>query len=212
VRRLLKLARYAAVSAISTTLSLTVLGLLVGTNAAPAGWANVIATLIGTVPSFELNRRWVWNKTGRRSVATEIGPFVALSFAELGLSTMAVSAAARWTSAARFGTTAHTLAAETANIATFGSLWIVQYVILDRLLFRPSPERGVSKATTGTHATAEGADSAYPEFSGCDPGRPTVVSQPAMSATTAGSMCWAGSYSAGVDRPVPVKKKWLSDG
>jgi hypothetical protein len=60
--RLAKLLRYAAVSAISTATSLTVLGLLVGLLNAPAGWANVAATAIGTVPSFELNRRWVWLK------------------------------------------------------------------------------------------------------------------------------------------------------
>ena len=54
-----KLLRYAAVSAVSTATSLTVLALLVGVVNAPAGWANVAATAIGTVPSFELNRRWV---------------------------------------------------------------------------------------------------------------------------------------------------------
>lgn len=136
MRLLLKLVRYAAVSAISTTISLVLLGLLIATNATTAGRANVIATTAGILPSFELNRRWVWNRKGRRSIGTEVGPFVALSFTELGLSTVAVSAAARWATAARVGTTAHTLAAETANIATFGSLWVVQYVILDRVLFR----------------------------------------------------------------------------
>jgi putative flippase GtrA len=146
VRVLLKLARYAAVSAISTAVSLTLLGLLVATNATTASWANVVATLVGTFPSFELNRRWVWNRTGHRSLATEVAPFVALSFAELALSTMAVSAAARWATAARFGTTGHTLAAETANIAAFGSLWIVQYVILDRMLFRSPLGTGTAPA------------------------------------------------------------------
>ena len=60
-----KLVRYAAVSAIATTVSLTILGLLVATRSATAGWANVIATAAGTVPSFELNRRWVFQPAGR---------------------------------------------------------------------------------------------------------------------------------------------------
>jgi hypothetical protein len=51
-----------------------------------------------------------------RTLAAEVGPFFALSFAELGLSTTAVSAAARWATASRFGTTDRTLAAETANL------------------------------------------------------------------------------------------------
>ena len=44
-----KLIRYATVSAISTTVSLTILGTLVATGATSAGWANVIATAAGSV-------------------------------------------------------------------------------------------------------------------------------------------------------------------
>jgi putative flippase GtrA len=131
-----KLFRYATVSVISTVTSLTILGGLVATNTVSAGWANVIATAAGTVPSFELNRRWVWGKGGTSSRLAEIGPFCALSFAGLGLSTVAVSAAAGWAATAGLGATARAVAAEAASFATFGSLWIVQYVLLDRVLFR----------------------------------------------------------------------------
>ena len=48
--------------------------MLVAGRILPAGWANVVATAAGTVPSFELNRRWVWNKTGRRSFARRDRP------------------------------------------------------------------------------------------------------------------------------------------
>ena len=73
-----KLVRYATVSVIATAVSLTVLGVLVGTSVVSAGWANVIATAVGTVPSFELNRRWVWHANGRRSMRAEIVPFAVL--------------------------------------------------------------------------------------------------------------------------------------
>jgi len=146
-----KLIRYAAVSAISTSVSLTLLGLLVATGATTAGWANVIATGIGTIPSFELNRRWVWNKKGQRSVLAEVGPFCALSFAGLGLSTLAVSVAAGWASSAGLGITLRTLAAEGANVGTFGTLWVAQYVILDRVLFRAG---SASAADAGAGASA----------------------------------------------------------
>jgi putative flippase GtrA len=136
IRRLL---RYATVSVISTSISLTILGALVATRTVTAGWANVIATAVGTVPSFELNRRWVWQKHGTRSLLAEVGPFWALSFAGLGLSTLAVSVAAGWAEGAHLGGTARTVAAEAANLATFGSLWVLQYVLLDRVLFRPAP-------------------------------------------------------------------------
>ena len=109
-----KLVRYATVSVIATAVSLTVLGVLVGTSVVSAGWANVIATAVGTVPSFELNRRWVWHANGRRSMRAEIVPFAVLSFTGLALSTIAVSNGAAWASASGLGTGARTLVAEAA--------------------------------------------------------------------------------------------------
>jgi putative flippase GtrA len=150
IRRLLaihlvrKLLRYASVSAVSTVVSVSILGALVATGATTAGWANVIATSVATIPSFELNRRWVWGKSGRRSVWAEMGPFAVWTFMELGLSTLAVSTASRWASASGFGVGARTFVAEAASILTFGTLWLAQFALLDRLLFR-SPDRATHK-------------------------------------------------------------------
>ena len=88
MRRLL---RYGTVSVIATLTSMAVLGALVASRTVTPGWANVVATAVGTVPSFELNRRWVWGRTGRRSLAAEVGPFALLSFVGLAVSTIAVS-------------------------------------------------------------------------------------------------------------------------
>ena len=139
MKRLAQLLRYAAVSAIATTTSLSVLGVLVGTRALPAGWANVVATAIGTVPSFELNRRWVWNKRGRRAVGAEVAPFCVLSFSGLALSTLAVHFVAGWADVNGWSNGLRTVAVEGANVASFGSLWLAQFVILDRILFRARP-------------------------------------------------------------------------
>ena len=97
------------------------------------------ATAVGTIPSFELNRRWVWGKTGQRSLAAEVGPFVALSFAGLALSTLTVAAADHWASGAHLSSLARTCVVEGASLAAFGSLWLAQFAILDKLLFRPTP-------------------------------------------------------------------------
>ena len=131
--RLRQLVRYSAVSAVSTATSLTTLGLLVGVAGAPAVASNVLATAVGTVPSFELNRRWVWSATGRRSLHRQVVPFCALSFLELVVSSLAVKVAAARTAGWSPGT--RTLAVELANVAAFASLWVVQFVVLDRLLF-----------------------------------------------------------------------------
>jgi putative flippase GtrA len=135
VRRLRQLLRYGAVSIVATTTSLVVLGILVTTRALSPGWANVVATAVGTVPSFELNRRWVWHRHGSASTRREVIPFVALSAAGLVLSTLAVSAAGRWTEAAGLSGASRTAAIQCASIVAFGTLWLAQFVILDRLLF-----------------------------------------------------------------------------
>lgn len=140
LRRML---RYATVSVVSTCISLTVLGVLVATRTVSAGWANVVATAVGTVPSFELNRRWVWGKQGRRSILSEIGPFCSLSFVGLGLSTVAVSLAAAWAARMGFDNTLRTVTVEVASIASFGSLWLLQFVVLDRLMFANTQTRAV---------------------------------------------------------------------
>ncbi len=130
-----KLSRYAAVSLISTSVTLSLLGVLVYTKALSPGWANVVATGVGTVPSFELNRRWVWAKKTKRSLLKEVAPFCALSFSGLGLSTLAVRLAAAWATGAGLGSGAVALASQAANLMTFGSLWVLQYFLLDRVLF-----------------------------------------------------------------------------
>ena len=136
VHRLGQWLRYGTVSLIATTTSLTVLGVLVSTTAMPAGVANVIATAVGTFPSFELNRRWVWRRTGRRSMKAELVPFWILSFTGLALSTLTVTLAAAWADSAGLDGFARTAAIEVANVAAWGSLWVAQFVILDRFLFR----------------------------------------------------------------------------
>ena len=135
MRRLAQLVRYGAVSIIATTTSLVVLGLLVSTRLLAPGWANVVATAVGTVPSFELNRRWVWGRHGRASTGREVIPFVALSAAGLALSTLAVVLVGRWADHASLTGAGRTLAIQAANVAAFGGLWLLQFVILDRVLF-----------------------------------------------------------------------------
>jgi putative flippase GtrA len=140
--RLGRWVRYGTVSAVCTATSMSVLAALVASQATTAGWANVIATSIGIGPSFELNRRWVWRHDGRRSLAAQVLPFAALTFAGLGLSTAAVSLANRWALEAGLNTGMRTLLAEAANVTAFGSLWLLQFFVLDRLLFKPPSARG----------------------------------------------------------------------
>ncbi|MCU1491952.1 MAG: hypothetical protein JWM85_3357 [Acidimicrobiaceae bacterium] len=132
--RIRRLAKYASVSLVSTATSLTILGVLVGGFGFPAVWANVIAIALGTVPSFELNRRWVWSLSGQRVRAGQVVPFCILSFSGLLISSVAVHvASAATTSASRV---VHVGAVEFANIGSYGALWAVQFVLCEKVLFR----------------------------------------------------------------------------
>ena len=147
--------RYGAVSIIATLTSQCVLAVLVSTRATSPVLGNVIATAAGIVPSFELNRRWVWRRTGRPDLGRQIAPFVVLSLAGLLLSSLSVALVARRAASSGLEGTARTLAIEAANLAAFGLLWLVQFAVLDRLLFRhpgavassmPDPARGEAHA------------------------------------------------------------------
>lgn len=131
-----KLSRYSAVSVVSTVISNVLLVVLVGGNVMTTGWANLVATSAGIVPSFELNRRWVWGKRGRRSAASEVVPFCVLSFAGLVLSTIGASLAERWALHAGVSGSVHTLAVVLASAAAYAPLWLVQFALLDRWMFR----------------------------------------------------------------------------
>jgi putative flippase GtrA len=155
-RRFGQLARYSTVSLISTAVSMIVLGALVWTRTVTAGWANVIATAVGTIPSFELNRRWVWQAGGRPRLGSQIVPFTVLSFAGLGLSTWAVRLADVFVRHAGWSNASRTAAVELASNAAFGALWVLQFVLLDRLLFPAAPPPDVGGSDQRAELDPEG--------------------------------------------------------
>jgi putative flippase GtrA len=146
-RMLHKLIRYAAVSVVSVTVAQTVLGVLVATRATSPVWANIVATAVATVPSFELNRRWVWRRSGGRSLGREVVPFALVTAIGLALSTLAVAFTSHVVDGS--STTTRTLAIQAASLSAFGVVWLCQFVLLDRVLFR-----GPTGAAPTPHATA----------------------------------------------------------
>lgn len=149
-----KLLRCAAVSAQTTALSLTILLILVRFVGIGAVAANIIASSVGIGPSYALNRRWVWKRRGRSRVVREVLPFWIFSLAGLAASSAAVGAAAR--TAAAWTPTTRSLFVGAANLAAFGGLWVLQFVLLDRVIFRgPTNLSDDSQPTLTTLACAE---------------------------------------------------------
>ena len=135
-----RVARCLSVSVGTTMLSAAVLVALTLGAGVPAGMSNVIAVCCGIVPSYFANRSWVWNRHGRSSWSREVVPFWVLSLTGLVLSTVAVSEVASFT--ASWSSAVRSIALPAANLSVFGALWVVQFVVLDRVLFAvPTSEK-----------------------------------------------------------------------
>ena len=137
-----KMSRCFVVSVGTTLLSAAVLVALALGAGVPAGSANVIAVCCGIAPSYFANRHWVWGRSGRGSLAREILPFWVLSLAGLVASTLTVSVVA--SVAAHWSTSARAIALPLANLCAFAALWLVQFALLDKVLFKPAPKENVA--------------------------------------------------------------------
>jgi putative flippase GtrA len=136
------------VSVGTTALSATIIVALTIGAGAPAGTANVIAVICGIGPSYVANRRWVWGRDGRGDFAREAAPFWTLSVLGLVLSTVLVARVAHivgsWPAADR------AFALPAANLSAFALLWLAQFVVLDRVIFRErAPREIASRADAG---------------------------------------------------------------
>ena len=82
---------------------------------------------ISAGPAYLLSRAWVWQKTGKNSLTTEVLPFWGFGLAGLVLSTVTVAAT-------------QTLdipgITNIANLGAFGVLWVLKFFFLDALIFK----------------------------------------------------------------------------
>ncbi|MDQ1511643.1 MAG: hypothetical protein QOG50_3487 [Actinomycetota bacterium] len=131
---ILRVLRCLCVSVGTTVLSgITLVTLAVGFGV-PAGAASFIANGCGIPASYLGNRRWVWRRSGRGDLAREVVPFWILSLAGLVASTLFVSYVGTITAA--MPATGRAIALPAASVGVFATLWIVQFVLLDRVIFR----------------------------------------------------------------------------
>jgi putative flippase GtrA len=132
-----KLRRYASVSVLCTVLSVALLAVLVDAFHMTAAWSNVVAVSASIPIAFELSRRWIWPQRNRRRVIGQVAPFALSSLAGLVVSTLAIHVVAGATR--HWSTVGRTVALELATLSAFGLLWLANYVLNDRILFRERP-------------------------------------------------------------------------
>jgi putative flippase GtrA len=135
-----KLLKYSAASLVSVVVSVVFLVLFVGVFGWGAVVSSTLATAIATIPSYHLNRKWAWGKSGKSHLGREILPFWILAFIGWAFSTYSVRLTEQ--SLKHNHTMAHiekTGIVAVVYVGAFGVLWIVKFVIFNKVLFAHRP-------------------------------------------------------------------------
>ena len=161
----LKVIKYTMVSVISALTSLVILTIVFGVLKL---WGEVASTLFANImagiPSYYLNRRWVWGKGGRSHIWRELLPFWVMSITGIGFALYTASLAHNFADAHHLQHLARTVLVVGANIAAFGTLWFLKFLVLNRLFAE------IADAEVGVEADASNA--------GSDPVEATSSSDP----------------------------------
>lgn len=132
--RIRRLVKFGLVSVVAVCVSQTTLVVTFGLLHWEARPSNLAAFVLATIPSFELNRRWTWRRSGRTHVRRELVPFWVLAIVGLLASDQATRFAAS-TSEELTSRTLRTFVVMLASLTTYGLLWVVKFALLDRLVW-----------------------------------------------------------------------------
>ena len=130
-----KAIRYSLVSAISVAVNQVALFVLYTGVHWTARSAAIASSALAGVPSYYLNRRWTWGKSGRSHLLKEVVPFWVIAFAGLVFSTWAADFGE---SVARDVTDSRVLQGAIVNfsaLAAFGILWVGKFIFFNKVLF-----------------------------------------------------------------------------
>ncbi len=130
-----KAIRYSLVSAISVAVNQVALFALFAIAHWTARSSAILASVLAGIPSYYLNRRWTWGKTGRSHLLKEVAPFWVIAFAGLVFSTWAADFAesvAKDVAESRFLQGA---IVSGAALAAFGILWVGKFIFFNKVLF-----------------------------------------------------------------------------
>ena len=139
--------KYSAVSGVSVVVSN--IAFLIALQLTGDTWANVIAVSVGTVPSYELNRRWAWGRSGKGHLWREVAPFWIMSFIGLGFSTLCVYLVRNLVIGHDSETLGQTALIAFTNLAAFGVLWVGKFLVINRVLFRHTPSEQLDPVLDG---------------------------------------------------------------
>ena len=130
-----KAVKYTAVSVISVAVSQAAFVFAFGLLHWTARSSAIFATSVGSVPSYLLNRNWVWGRSGRSHLWKEIVPFWVIAFIGLVFSTWSADAAETYVETHSMSHVMDTVIVTGAFFGAFAVLWVAKFVVFNKLLF-----------------------------------------------------------------------------
>ncbi|MHB1089318.1 MAG: GtrA family protein [Acidimicrobiales bacterium] len=129
-----KLIRFTAVSVVSTVVSVVVIALVYGLKIIKGEVeATLIGNIIGAIPSYSLNRRWTWGKTGRSHVRKELIPFWIMAVLGIAFSMVGASYAKNLVHTHHWSHLFNTAIVDAANLASFAVFWVLKLIVFNRI-------------------------------------------------------------------------------
>ena len=129
-----KLIRFTSVSVISTVVSFITSGLVYGFKLVHGQvWATMIGNAVASVPSYYLNRKWAWGKSGRSHLRKEVLPFWAMSALGTSFSLIGAFLVKDYTQSHGTSHLMTTVMLQAANILSFGIFWILKLVVFNKI-------------------------------------------------------------------------------
>jgi putative flippase GtrA len=97
--------------------------------------SSTLATAIAAIPSYEMNRKWAWGKSGRSHLFKEVIPFWVLAFVGWAFSTFSVRIMESYAKHHHLTHVWTTFWVTFVYISAFGVLWVGKFVIFNKVLF-----------------------------------------------------------------------------
>jgi putative flippase GtrA len=150
-----KFIRYSMVSGIAVVISQVTLVLCTGVFGLSGIVSNTVAAVISTPASYELNRKWAWGRSGKSHLWREVAPFWGFTLIGYLGSTGTVQLADTMTKSHGVHGGLRVLAIMGAQLFAYGLVWIVKFLVFNRIIF--AARTPGAESNVGVGVGAEGA-------------------------------------------------------
>lgn len=126
--------RFTSVSVVSTVVSIAVISIVYGFKIIKGEVeATLFGNLVAAFPSYRLNRRWTWGKSGRSHLVKEVLPFAAMTAMGIGVSLLGASYARHLVHSHHWNHLLNTGIVVGANLTSFAIFWVLKLIVFNRI-------------------------------------------------------------------------------